>query len=387
MPTGRSTTRPLALLALAIAALIAACTPAMPSVEITSHVDGQRIFGSRTITLAGTASNTSQVEVLLDGSVVATVAVVADAFAADVTLGANLNVVRVQTLDALVGEEIDLVYPWVDATTFRPMDLVIGQVDKTSRASGASATQLGTSTHGTPLYVAGILDVPDASNNRVLGFFGLPMADGAAADFVLGQASFTAKTANDDDQDGARDATPSARTVWCPSALASDGTRLLVADACNRRILIYDAIPTTSFAPADVVVGQATMTAAAFTTCSMDEPFAFVERLAVGGGKLVVPEYTGQRVLVWTSIPTANGTEPDLVLGQPGSGATCMENDDDQDGVPGDPSARTFFNPWLPGPTATVSSSRTPRTTVSCCGRASRPATSHRPTSRSARTR
>jgi len=347
MPTRRSTTRPLALLALAIAALVAACAaPAMPTVDLTSHVDGQRVFGSRTITLAGTASNTSQVEVLLDGSVVATVAVIADAFTTDVTLGANHNEVRVQTLDALVGDEIDLVYPWVDVTTFRPMDIVIGQVDKTSNAFGTSATEIGKFTYGTPVYVGGILYVPDATNHRVLGFSGLPMADGAAAGFVLGQASFTAKTANDDDQDGLSDAAPTARTMSCPSALASDGTRLLVADACNNRILVYDSLPTTNFAPADVVIGQATMTANASTTCSMNEPFNYVERLAVGGGKLVVPENNGHRVLIWTSIPTANGTEPDLVLGQPGSGATCEPNDDDQDGAPGAPSARTFFEPW-----------------------------------------
>lgn len=114
----------------------------------------------------------------------------------------------------------------------------------------------------------------------------------------------------------------------------------------RRRFLIYDALPTTSFAPADVVVGQASMPAAAHTHCSMDEPFQFLERLAVGGGRLVVPEYFGHRVLIWNAIPTENGVEPDLVLGQPGSGATCVRNNDDQDGVEGDPSARTFYNPW-----------------------------------------
>lgn len=130
------------------------------------------------------------------------------------------------------------------------------------------------------------------------------------------------------------------------AARASDGTRLLVADACNNRILVYDALPTTTFAPADVVIGQATMTETACTACSLDEPFNYVERLAVGGGRLVVAEWFGHHVLVWNSIPTANGVEPDLVLGQPGTGATCVANDDDQNGVSGDPSGRTFNRPW-----------------------------------------
>jgi len=335
------------LLAIAIAVMLAACTaPAVPTVEITSHTDGQRVFGSRTITLAGTATNTLQVEVVQNGSVVATVVVAAGAFQANVMLADNLNELRVQTPNALVGDDVELVYPWVNATTFRPMDVAIGQADKESSDIGVSATEFAVNPYATPVYVGGILYVPDANNNRILGYFGLPEVDGAAADFVLGQATFTGASHNDDDQNGIADAEPSARTFWCPSAVVSDGTRLFVADACNNRILIYASLPTTNFAPADVVVGQATMTENAYTACSLDAPFAYVERVAVGGGRLVVPESNGHRVLVWNSIPTANGAEPDLILGQPGTGATCIRNDDDQDGVAGDPTARTFYNPW-----------------------------------------
>jgi hypothetical protein len=346
MPARRTPTRPITLLALAIAALIAACTPPAPTVEITSHTDGQRIFGTRTITVAGTATNTPQVQIVRNGTIVATLAVTDNTFTTDVTLDDNRNELRVQTLNALVGDDLDLVYPWVDATTFRPMDVAIGQPNKTSNSGGTSASQIGSFSYGTPTFVGGILYVPDCDNHRVLGFVGLPTEDGAAADFVLGQASFTANTSNDDDQDGTTDATLSARTMSCPSAVASDGTRLLVADANNARILVYNALPTTSFAPADVVIGQSSMTTTDYVYCSLDAPFPYLERLAVGGGKLVVPEYTGHRVLIWNTIPTENGVEPDLVLGQPATGATCVFNDDDQDGSNGDPSARTLYNPW-----------------------------------------
>lgn len=334
-------------LAAVLAAVLAACAaPAVPTVEITSHTDGQRIFGSRTIALAGTATSTAQVQVVQNGSVVATVDVLAGAFQANVTLGDNGNELRVQTMNALVGDEVELVYPWVDASTFRPMDVVIGQVDKASASTGVSATELANAPYGTSVFVNDILYVPDANNNRILGYFGLPTADGAAADFVLGQSTFAGASHNDDDQDGIADFSPSARTFWCPSAVASDGVRLFVADGCNGRILIYDALPTTTFVPADVVVGQATMTAADYTPCGLDAPFSYVERVAVGGGRLVIPAYQGHRVLVWNTIPTTNGTEPDLILGQPSTGATCIANDDDQDGIVGDPTARTFFNPW-----------------------------------------
>jgi hypothetical protein len=352
VPKRRPSTLRVALLALAVAALIAACTPPAPTVEITSHTDGQRIFGARTITVAGTATNTPQVQIVRNGTIVATVAVTANAFTTDVTLDDNLNELRVQTLNALVGDDLDVVYPWVDATTFRPMDVAIGQPDKTSNTGGTSATRTSSNTYGTPTFVGGILYVPDCNNNRVLGYLGLPTSDGAAADFVLGQATFTANTQNDDDQDGTPDATASARTMYCPATVASDGTRLLVADTINARILVYDTLPTTNFAPADVVIGQTSMTTKDFTFCSLDAPFGSLERLAVGGGKLVVPEYGGHRILIWNTIPTENGVEPDLVLGQPASGATCVFNDDDQDGSNGDPSARTFSNPrdaWTDG--------------------------------------
>jgi len=311
-------------------------------VAITSHTDGERIFGSRTIALTGTASNVTEVEVLLGGSLVATVDVVSGAFEAEVTLADNANTLRVQTTDALLGDDVELVYPWVNATTFRPMDVVIGQADTASNAAGISATQLGPNTHAKPVFVGGILYVPDAFNNRVLGYFGLPTDDGAAADFVLGQPSFTTNNPGDAEAGGGT----TARTLYCPTAVASDGARLFVADACHSRILIYNALPTTSYAPADVVVGQATMSALESTTCSFDAPFGYVTRVAVGGGRLVVPDSTGNRVLVWNSIPTENGTEPDLVLGQPRAGATCVANDDDQDGVEGQPTARTLHAPW-----------------------------------------
>lgn len=354
MTINRSTTASCASLlglAFALATLLAACAapgePGAPAVQITSHVDDQRVYGDRTITLAGSAANVDQVEVLLGGSVVATVAVASNAFAAEVTLGDNRNEVLVRTPDGDASDAIELVYPWVDAFTFRPMDVVIGQTDKVSNEMGTSATQLGFEPYASALYVGGILYVPDANNNRVLGFIGLPTTDGAAADFVLGQASFTANAPNDDDQDGMSDATPSARTMAQPSGLATDGTRLLVADGGNRRVLVYESLPTTSFAAADVVVGQASMTATEFEHCSLDAPFSFSERIAVGGGRLVVPEHAGNRVLIWNSIPTENGVEPDLVLGQPGTGATCEPNDDDQAGMPGaNPTARTMHRPW-----------------------------------------
>ena len=76
------------------------------------------------------------------------------------------------------------------------------------------------------------------------------------ADTVLGQSGFTQSTRNDDDQNGAIDATPTARTLYRPWAVAGNGVQLAVADTDNNRVLIWNRMPTASFQPADVVLGQ-----------------------------------------------------------------------------------------------------------------------------------
>ena len=323
-----------------------------PSITVTSHVDGQRVFGSRNITLAGTAQGVDEVRVLYNGTEVDEVPVTAGAFAIALVLGDNASDLRVETLGGLVGVDLELVFPAVDAWTFRPADVVVGQPSKTAVETGLSATRLGGNAVATGLFVNGILYLPDPANHRILGYLGLPESDGAAADFVLGQSSFGANAYNDDDQDGSPDAVPTARTLRSPTGVASDGTRLFVADGANHRVLIFQQLPTTNFAAADVVVGQASMDATAYSACSLDAPIFFARRVAAGGGRLLVTDEAGHRVLVWTTIPTTNGVEPDLVLGQPRSEATCEPNDANQDGVSGDRSARTLYVPqdvWTDG--------------------------------------
>ena len=69
------------------------------------------------------------------------------------------------------------------------------------------------------------------------------------ATLVLGQPDFTTTTEN-------LAATPT--TLRLPTAVASDGVHLVVADTNHNRVLIWNRIPTSNNAPADVVVGQAT---------------------------------------------------------------------------------------------------------------------------------
>jgi hypothetical protein len=153
--------------------------------------------------------------------------------------------------------------------------------------------------------VGGKLIVADAGNNRVLIWNTFPTQMQQAADVVLGQPSFAERTAG----------TTSATTLNCPQAVASDGTRLAVSDSCNSRVLIWNKIPTTDGAPADVVVGQATMSDAVFglvTASSLNIP----DGLTLRHGKLYVTDTQNNRVLVWDTIPTTDGAAASRVIGQ-----------------------------------------------------------------------
>ncbi len=112
--------------------------------------------------------------------------------------------------------------------------------------------------------------------------------------------------------------TPIANGMRTPTSVASDGTHLAVADTQNNRVLIWNSIPTAMNQPPDVVVGQTDFVSAGFPG---DTPNANSLRGPQGvwiqDGKLYVADSQNDRVLIYNSIPTSNGAAADVVLGQP----------------------------------------------------------------------
>lgn len=80
------------------------------------------------------------------------------------------------------------------------------------------------------------LFVADTGNDRVLVYNEIPRVDGAPADAILGQVDPTLNQASDSAEPERVSATDSFRT---PVALAWDGENLYVADAYNRRVVLY----------------------------------------------------------------------------------------------------------------------------------------------------
>jgi uncharacterized protein (TIGR03437 family) len=226
-----------------------------------------------------------------------------------------------------------------DFTTGQAARLVIGQVTFTQQDSNSSDTIVG-GVSGLA-YAADTLFVADSnrvgaspSNHRVLlfqnvsGQFPSPTADlqdnrkcpvcVGQANVVLGQPDFTTTTEN---------ITANQSSLRLPTSVASDGVHLVVADTNHNRILIWNRIPTSNNAPADVVVGQPDFT---HTSIPGNLPNAKAMRGPQGvwiqNGKLYVADTQYNRVLIFNKIPTSNGAAADVVLGQPDM-ATFVEPD------------------------------------------------------------
>jgi hypothetical protein len=98
----------------------------------------------------------------------------------------------------------------------------------------------------------GKLIVADTAQNRVFIWNEMPGVAYQKPDLVLGQSLLTDTQRN---AGGIADAS----SLQYPSGVWSDGKKLIVADAWNHRVLIWNQFPTENGQPADVVVGQPDM--------------------------------------------------------------------------------------------------------------------------------
>jgi hypothetical protein len=206
-----------------------------------------------------------------------------------------------------------LLYPALPMSTGSPATRVLGQANFQTPASTCDQRTLNLP-EGVFLGHGKVL-VADSAHNRVLVWNNVPTTDGAPADLVLGQPNFTTCAANDAAGDGTSDAAPSASTLWSPTGVWTDGTRLVVVDSANNRVLLWNQFPTTNGQRADLVLGQAGFTsrATATTASGLRIPSAVIST----GLQLFVADSQNNRVLVWNQFPTSSGQSADLVLGQP----------------------------------------------------------------------
>ncbi len=237
-----------------------------------------------------------------------------------------------------------LIWNPAPTTLNAPANIVLGQANFTSRPVSAVVTASSLRGPQGVWIQDGKLFVADTGNYRVLIWNSIPTANNQPANVVLGQPNFT--TVNQPPVTVANP-TSSATTLSNPVSATSDGSHLFVSDLGFNRVLIWNSIPTANTQPADVVIGQPDMTNTApnnsgplcgaqptpdpldptkqvFPPCANTLNFP---RFALSDGtRLFVADGGNDRVLIYNTIPTANGTAANTVLGQPDFSTNLVTN-------------------------------------------------------------
>lgn len=226
-----------------------------------------------------------------------------------------------------------LIWNNIPTATNQPADVVLGQDNFTTIHQPIVVD--GKSFRGPQgVWIQnGRLYVADTQNHRVLVWNSIPSSN-KAADLVLGQPNFN--TAVEVDLTKIKQSVH-ANTLLNPVSVTSDGKRLFVSDLGYSRVLIWNSLPTTNQQPADVVVGQPDMDTQGENTntqCASNgtdpnnnnaptyparcEYTLDFPRFALSDGtRLYVSDTGNDRVLIWNTVPTKNGTPADVVIGQP----------------------------------------------------------------------
>jgi uncharacterized protein (TIGR03437 family) len=228
----------------------------------------------------------------------------------------NNRVLLYQNLSGMLPQPTDpLTYNTKCPVCVGRATLVLGQPDFTTATLSFVASS---ATLRLPTAVAsdGVhLVVGDTDHNRVLIWNRIPTTNNQPADVVVGQPNF--KTVSIPGN------TPNAKSMRGPQGVWIQNGRLYVADTGNNRVLIYNQIPTSNGAAADVVLGAPDFTTFVEPDLTQQKTNAtaslVLNPVAVSsdGVHVFVTDLGYNRVLIWSSIPTTNGVPADVAIGQP----------------------------------------------------------------------
>lgn len=197
----------------------------------------------------------------------------------------------------------------------QPASVVIGQASPTSSTPQVGQSTLNTILGGIVRTPWGGLYVADRAAHRLMYWSAPPTSHGAPAQAVIGQATFTVSLNG-----------TAVNRLYQPIDLTIAGSRLVVLDSQNHRLIWYNQAPvSTGLVDANAVLGQAdfdSRIAAATPTAS-----SFVGAWAVAYDptldRLLVADTNSHRILGWNGFP-GSPRAADFVLGQTdfGSGGT-----------------------------------------------------------------
>jgi len=182
---------------------------------------------------------------------------------------------------------------------------VVGRADFTTAGNVGAPTSSNLSSPDGIAVTADTLWIVDGDRNRVLGWRPRPTTNGAPANIVLGQSSFVAAAPG-----------VAADKLSQPSAIWTDGVRLVVGDRGNHRVLVWNTIPVSNGQPADVVIGQANFNSSAPPAAPSATRLRSPSGITSDGNWLAVADEGHRRILIWRAFPTSSGVAADIVIGQ-----------------------------------------------------------------------
>lgn len=183
-------------------------------------------------------------------------------------------------------------------------DLVLGQANFTANAAAPTQSTMAAPA-GLCVDPNGVLWVADTGSHRVLGFkTAATLGNGANANRVLGQTSFTANAAG-----------TTQTTFFKPTGVAANASLIWVADSANNRALQFQNYPTINGAPASLVLGQTTYVSS--TPATSATGLTLPTSVALSGSTVWVADSSNNRILNYAiSGSTVPGAAATKVIGQ-----------------------------------------------------------------------
>lgn len=208
-----------------------------------------------------------------------------------------------------LGHNRIMIWNSIPASNNQPADLVLGQPnlsDPESRFSNNSSrlcTADGKDANGNDLFpvrCAATMSLPrfalsdgqrlyvaDGGNDRVMVWNDIPIASGRPADVILGQPDEFRNVVSDQTPFFGEDVNEQLRSavdiIRTPLSLAYDGTNLFVADAFNRRVLVYT--PGSLKVPRAAIRNAASLVVNAIGTIEFDGALKKDEEVTVRIGR------------------------------------------------------------------------------------------------------
>jgi hypothetical protein len=159
-----------------------------------------------------------------------------------------------------------------------------------------------------------LLAVSDTAQNRVMIWFDLTGEEHQPADIILGQTDGHHAERNNGGN-------VSAQSLLYPSGIWTNGKMLIVADAWNHRVLIWNSMPSVHGQPADVVLGQPNFQSNLPNVLGLSKPpdaksLYWPYGVYSDGTNLWIADTGNRRVLFFEAIPLESNIAADRVIGQ-----------------------------------------------------------------------